>query len=170
VKLPVIAVGVALVVAIAVVGGVWALGGLGDDEPAATRTTPSADESFPEGVFRYRLTKQEVLRLVPDMQPRLLKDAVGTFTWTIRDGTISLHQTDCDCTFDRISAPYTATPSLLTVTWPSKAENGADFCTGDCVETLSWTFDGKALRLTPLEATEYDIVFWGARKPWAKID
>ena len=168
-KLAAVAAGVVVVVAVAIVGVVWAAGGLSEDPRAARATSTPAAGAFPEGVFRYRLTKKEVLALVPTIEPRLLEDAVGTFTWTIRDGTISLEQTDCKCSFTRITAPYTATARHFTVHWPKKAANGVEFCSGDCVETVGWSFDGKALHFTPLVTAGYDVVFWGARKPWVKI-
>ena len=161
-----IAAGCAAVVAAVVVAVVWASGGLSEDEPG---TPGIATESFPEGVYRYRLTEQDVLRVLANIEPRYLKDATGTFTWTIRDGTISLYQTDCECSFQRVSAPYTTNGDLITVRWPKLAANGVEFCASDCVETVRWTFDGEALRFIPLSGIAYDLVFWGARKPWVKI-
>ncbi len=165
-RLVVVAAGVVVAAAVATVGVVWATGGLSKDKQAAPVTSAS---SFPEGVFRYHLTKRDVLNLVPTIEPRLLEDAVGTFTWTIRDGTISLRQTDCKCSFTRVSAPYTNTARLFTVHWPKQAANGVEFCASDCVETVGWTFDGQALYFTPLATAGYDLVFWGANKPWVKI-
>jgi hypothetical protein len=162
-KLAVIAAGAAAAAAGVLVAVVWLAGGLG----GASAPTPGV---LPEGVFRYHLTEQEVLRYVPTIEQRLLKDAVGTFTWTIRDGTLSLHQTDCECTFTRVSAPYEATDKLVTVHWPARAENGVEFCASDCVEQVRWSFDGEALHMLPLATAGYDFVFWGARKPWIKID
>ena len=89
-------------------------------------------------MYRYRLTKDDVLALDATLDPSLLEEAIGTFTWTLRDGTISLQQTDCQCSLGRVSGRYTATPSQLTVHWPAKAENGDEFCSGDCVETVDW--------------------------------
>ena len=166
-KMPLVAAGVVAVVAAVVVATVWASGGLSEDEPG---TPDIATATFPEGVFRYRLSEQDVLRVLPTIDPGYLRDAVGTFTWTIRDGTISLYQTDCQCTFHRVAAPYSTNGDLITVRWPKLAANGAEFCASDCVETVRWTFDGEALRFIPREGVGYDLVFWGARKPWVKID
>jgi hypothetical protein len=167
-RLALAAAAVVLAVAAAIVGVVWATGGLDRDEPAAREAAPP--ELIPEGVYRYRMTKAEVLKLVPTIERRLLEDAVGTFTWTIKDGRLSLYQTDCNCSFHRISAPYTATEALLTVRWPRTAPNGVEFCESGCVETVAWRFDGEALYVTPLADAGYDLVFWGAHKPWVKID
>lgn len=171
-RLALAAAGVVVAVALGTVGIVWATGGFDESEPvetARTATSTATGDAFPEGVYRYRLTKAEVLEIVPRIEKGLLEDAVGTFTWTIRDGRISLHQTDCNCSFHRISAPYTATDSLVTVRWPARAPNGVEFCTSDCVETVAWRFDGKALHILPLADAAYDLVFWGAHKPWVKI-
>jgi hypothetical protein len=166
-KLPMLAAGFAALVAVVTVAVVWAAGGLSEDEPAPPGI---ATAQFPEGVYRYRLNEQDVLRVLANIEPRYLKDAVGTFTWTIRDGTISLYQTDCDCSFHRVSAPYETNGDLITVRWPKLAANGAEFCASDCVETVRWTFEGNALRFVPTSGRAYDLVFWGARKPWIKID
>lgn len=166
-RLALAAAAVVLAVAAATVGVVWATGGLDDgDSPEVA----AAGTSIPEGVYRYRMTRAEVLKLVPTIEPALLEDAVGTFTWTIRDGRLSLHQTGCKCSFHRISAPFTATDALLTVRWPEKAPNGVEFCSGGCVETVAWRFDGGELFMTPLADAGYDLAFWGAHKPWVKID
>lgn len=159
---------VVAVVAAATVGVVWATGGLDGGEPA--EAAAATGTSIPEGTYRYRMTKAEVRKLVPSIEPALLEDAVGTFTWTIRDGRLSLHQTDCNCSFHRISAPFTATDALLTVRWPEKAPNGGEFCSGGCTETVAWRYDDGALFITPLADAGYDLVFWGAHKPWRKID
>jgi hypothetical protein len=171
-RLAVIAGGVVAAVALAVVGIAWSTGvfDAGEAEPAQAATSSPPTGTFPEGVYRYRLTKPEVRALVPTIEPALLEDAVGTFTWTIRNGTISLHQTDCSCSFTRISAPYRATARLFTVYWPKRADNGVEFCANDCVETVAWKFDGRALHFMPLATAGYDLVFWGAHKPWVKID
>ena len=161
-KLVAVAVVVAVSVAAGVVGAVWATGGL---DPQARQAGV-----FPEGVYRYHLTKKEVLEQLPTIEPHLLEDAVGTFTWTIRDGKISLHQTDCRCSFTDVSAPYEATAQLFTVRWPTRAANGAAFCSDGCVETVAWRFDGQALHITTAADAGNDFVFWGAAKPWVKID
>src|SRR5262245_15357011 len=104
---------------------------------------------FPEGVYRYRLTAQEVLRVAPAIPRKLLDDATGTFTWTIRDGTISLVQTDCKCTISRMKGRYSVDEDNLRVTWP-KTVNGVAFCTGTCTDRVRWDFDGKMLRFAPV--------------------
>lgn len=168
-KLPVI-VGIGIAVALAVVGVAWSLGALGGDEKVAEAPAgATALEAIPEGVYRYRLTKDDVLALVATLDPGLLEEAIGTFTWTLRDGTISLEQTDCQCSLGRVAGRYTATPSQLTVQWPAKAENGEEFCSGNCVETVDWRFDGKALHITPTSPERLELVFWGGRRPWVKI-
>jgi len=161
VKRPAIAAGLVAVVAVAALAVVWAAGGLGG-------SSEKAKSGFPEGVYRYRLTKPEV-RKVAILPDKSLEDAVGTFTWTIRDGTISLVQTDCKCTLPRVSSTYTTVGHRLTVTWPPKV-NGVAFCEVKCTDTLRWSFDGKLLRLVPLSKDVIKFVFWGAGKPWEKID
>jgi len=123
---------------------------------------------FPEGVYRYRLSAAEVLRIAPAIPHELLGDATGTFTWTIRDGTISLVQTNCKCTISRISGRYTTDEHDFTVTWPKKV-NGVDFCSGPCTDHVRWRFDGKALRFEPVSKDLDVAVFWGAGKPWVKV-
>lgn len=135
------------------------------DSPSANAAPPS----FPQGVYRYHLTKQDVLDVVPDIGPDYLADAIGTFTWTLRDGAITLVQTDCTCTIPGVKGRYTVTGDRLTVRWPPKATNGVEFCTGKCTETVRWRYDGKALHIEPLTPLGYDIVFWGAYKPWRQI-
>jgi len=161
-KRPVIAAGLVAVVAVTAAAVVWVAGGFGGSSAAKAGTT------LPEGVYRYRLTKPEVRRIaiLPD---KSLDDAVGTFTWTIRDGTISLVQTNCRCAIPRVSARYTTNSDRLTVTWP-KAVNGVPFCEIGCTDTVRWTFDGTMLRLVPLSNDVFDRVFWGLGKPWAKIE
>jgi hypothetical protein len=161
VKRPVMAVALVAVVAVTALAIVWAAGGFGGS-PARTGA------EFPEGVYRYRLTKPEVRRIaiLPD---KSLDDAVGTFTWTIRDGTISLVQTNCKCAIPRVSSTYTTTGHRLTVTWP-KTVNGVAFCEVGCTDIVRWSFDGTMLRFVPLSKDMFDVVFWGAGKPWAKIE
>jgi hypothetical protein len=130
----------------------------------------AATTSFPQGVYRYHLTKQDVLDVVPDIGPDYLADAVGTFTWTLRDGVITLAQTDCKCTIPGVRGSYTVAGDRLTVRWPLKATNGVEFCTGKCTETVRWRYDGKALHIEPISPQGYDIVFWGAYKPWRHIN
>jgi hypothetical protein len=167
-------VGVGLAAAVAVVGIAWATGALsGDDNdgapPAVTTTATPVPGVLPEGVYRYQLTKRDVLALDSTLTPKQLGDATGTFTWTIRDGRISLHQTDCQCSLTRVSGAYTAKAKVILVHWPEKAPNGTTFCQGECIDTLGWSFDGEALSLTPVVPDRQAIIFWGARKPWLKV-
>jgi hypothetical protein len=160
-----VAAGLVAVIAVTAVVVVWVAGGLGGS--SAKRGTGTG---FPEGVYRYRLTKAEVRRvaILPD---KSLEDAVGTFTWTIRKGTISLVQTDCKCTLPRVSSTYTLGGNhQLTVTWPHRAVNGVVLCEVNCTDTVKWSFDGKMLRFRPLGRDMLKFVFWGAGKPWVKID
>jgi hypothetical protein len=151
---------VAVVVAAQLVGG--------DEGPTAIASSHSG--AFPEGVFRYRVRKDDVIGVVPDISPAYLADAVGTFTWTVRDGVITLVQTDCACSIPEVSGRYTVAGDRLTVSWPERAANGREFCTGDCVETVRWSYDGAALHVTPLQADGYSVVFWGAGTPWRKVE
>jgi hypothetical protein len=161
--------GLVAVVALSALAVVWAAGvGGGDDHEKSPRATASAG-AFPEGVYRYRLNAHDVLQIVPGLEQRFLKDAVGTFTWTIRDGTMSLSQTSCTCSFPRVTGSYTVDANRLIVHWPKLVSNGVAFCTGDCTDTVRWGFDGKSLRLEPISGDRYDIVFWGAGKAWLKI-
>jgi len=160
VRRPAIAAGLVAVVAATALGVVWAAGAIGG-------SSASAKSGFPEGVYRYRLTKEEV-RKVAILPDKSLEDAVGTFTWTIRDGTISLVQTNCKCTLPRVSSKYTAIGHRLTVTWP-RAVDGVVLCEVNCTDTLRWSFDGTMLRLVPLSKDMIKYVFWGAGKPWQKI-
>jgi hypothetical protein len=167
-------VGVGAATAVAVVGIAWASGVLSEDKqviapPVTTTETDPAPEVFPEGVYRYRLTKSDVIALDPTLKPEQVTDAVGTYTWTIRGGKIALHQTDCKCELTRITGDYRVDRKIVLVHWPAKWPNGTTFCQGDCIDTLGWSFDGKALHLTPVQPDRYAIIFWGARKPWVKI-
>ncbi len=164
-----VALGLAAAVAVSALAVVWGAGILGGNE--AGKSGNAAESSrFPEGVYRYRLGAPEVLRIVPGLERRFLDDAIGTFTWTIRDGTISLAQTGCTCSFPHVSGRYTVAADRLTVRWPKLVSKGVEFCTGDCTDTVHWSFDGKALRLNPLLGDRYDRVFWGAGKAWVKIE
>ncbi len=162
--------GIGAVVAVVAFGVIGAARLLGSDEPGTSNAAPQATGQFPEGVFRYRLSKQEVLRVIPDIQPRYLADAVGTFTWTLRGGVISLAQTGCACSIPNVVGRYTIDGDRLTVSWPPRAPNGVEFCSGDCVEEVRWTFDGAALHIDPLSTKGYDVAFWGADKPWRQIN
>jgi hypothetical protein len=128
-----------------------------------------SDGQFPEGVYRYRLTAKEVLQIAPSLPAQFLSAAIGTFTWTIRDGTISLAQTGCECSFSHVSGKYTIAADRLTVRWPKLVEKGVDFCSGDCTDTVRWSYDGAVLRLVPVSGDPFDLVFWGAGKPWVEI-
>jgi hypothetical protein len=166
--------GVGLAAAAAVVGVAWAIGALGEDTraavpPVTTTETSSAPATFPEGVYRYRLTKSDVVALDPTLQPDAVADVVGTYTWTIRDGKISFHQTDCQCALSRLSGQYRINDKVLLVHWPEKAPDGTTFCGENCIDTLGWSFDGEALHLTPVVPSRDVILFWGIRKPWVKI-
>jgi hypothetical protein len=161
VKRSAIAAGLVAVVAVTAAAVVWIAGGVGG---GGTK----AGTGFPEGVYRYRLTKAEVQRvaILPD---KSLEDAVGTFTWTIRHGTISLVQTDCKCLLPRVSSRYTTVGHRLTVTWP-RTVHGVLFCEIGCTDTVRWSFDGKMLHFVPVSKDVFDFVFWGLGKPWAKIE
>ena len=151
---------VVAVAAVAVIVGAG-IGGGGSSE--------RSDGGFPQGVYRYRLTAKEVLRVTPGLPARFLKEAIGTFTWTIKDGTISLAQTGCQCSFAHVSGKYTVAADRLTVRWPKLVANGVDFCSGDCTDTVRWSSDGAVLRFVPVSGDRFDAVFWGAGKPWVKI-
>lgn len=155
---PLIAAGLVAVIAVTAVAVVWGAGLLGGDD----------DGGFPEGVYQYRVTDRDVLDVVPGLRPEFLKDTVGTFTWTVRDGKISLVQTDCACSFPRVSSTYTVAGDRLTVTWP-KVVGSREFCSQGCTDTVRWDFDGKVLHVVPLGKDKYDVVFWGARKSWVKV-
>ncbi len=160
---------IAAVVAVTAAGVIVGARVVGGGETAPADASATTADGFPQGVFRYRLSKEDVLRVAPQIEPRYLEDAIGTFTWTLRDGVISLVQTDCDCSFTRVDGRYAIEGDRLTVYWPRRASNGVEFCASDCVETVKWAFDGKALRIDPLSERTYDVVFWGVDKPWRQI-
>jgi hypothetical protein len=167
-------VGVGLAAAVAVVGIAWASGALSEDkkveaQPVTTAETTPTPEVFPQGVYRYRLTKSDVIALDSTLKPEQVTDAVGTYTWTIHNGKISFHQTDCQCSLARLSGQYQINGKVLLAHWPQKAPDGTPFCGENCIDTLGWSFDGKALRLTPVVPSRELILFWGVRKPWVKI-
>jgi hypothetical protein len=140
---------------------------VGSDSPGEAT---AAAGTFPQGVYRYRLSKQDVMKVVSDISPAALADSIGTFTWTLRDGVITLVQTNCKCTIPGVKGHYEATAGRLTVRWPHYATNGVEFCASDCVETVRWTYDGAALHIEPLTPAPLDLVFWGANKPWQRIE
>lgn len=170
-KLPLVAAGVAVAVAVAVVASAWAFGALsGDDTPVLPMKTTAA---FPEGVFRYSMARRDVLDLDATLPPAAVANSIGTFTWTLRDGAISLEQTACDCTVTGVVGSYTANvgSKRLTVRWRPTTRDGQPFCVGaECVETVGWSWDGRALHITPLEgADRRALIFWGDRKPWVRV-
>ncbi|MFN8222386.1 MAG: hypothetical protein U0R50_03955 [Gaiellales bacterium] len=169
IKLPLVATIVALATATAVVAFAWALGAIGG---GSGKPSPAA---FPEGVFRYTLTRAEVLALDAALGADEVANSVGTFTWTLKSGTISLEQTGCDCTVTGVVGTYVADPASrrLRVVWSPTTRDGDPFCLagdGSCEETVGWSYDGKALRITPLDGADRDdLVFWGGRKPWVRV-
>ena len=170
-KLPLVAIGVATATAVAIVGAAWALGDLsGGDSASATTAEKTA---FPEGVFRYTMSRDDVLRLDAILPPAAVANSVGTFTWTIRAGTIALAQTDCRCTVTGVVGRYSVDVAgkQLTVHWRATTRDGQPFCKGDsCLDTVGWSFDGEALHITPLDGHDQDdLIFWGDRKPWVKV-
>jgi hypothetical protein len=171
-KLPLVAIGVAVATAVAIVGTAWAFGLL-DGEGSTASTTVARPAGFPEGVFRYTMTRDDVLALDAALAPGDVANSVGTFTWTIRNGRISLDQTDCNCTVTGVVGRYTADvpAKQLTVHWNATTRDGQPFCVGTtCVDTVGWSYDGKALHITPLDGLDRDdLIFWGDRKPWVKI-
>ena len=156
-KRPLIVAGLVAVIAgtaLAVVFGAGLVGG--------------GSSGFPEGVYQYRLTDSDVTAVVPGLKPQFLKDAVGTFTWTVRDGKISLTQTDCACTFPHVSSTYAISGNHLTVTWPRLVGKRV-FCSQGCTDRVRWHLSGNVLHVAALGNDKYDAVFWGAGKPWVKI-
>lgn len=172
-------VGVGLAAAAAVVGVAWATGALGDDPKAATppvTTTevavPSpapASDAFPQGVYRYRLTKADIIALDPTLPAVAVSDAVGTYTWTVRNGRIAFRQTDCDCSLTHNAGQYRLDGKAVLVRWPTTWPDGTAFCGENCIDKLGWSFDGKALHVTPATPDRYALIFYGARKPWVKV-
>ena len=119
------------------------------------------------------MTRKDVLALDATLAPGDVANSIGTFTWTIRNGTISLAQSDCKCTVTGVVGRYTADVAAkqLTVHWRATTRDGEPFCTAaTCIDTVGWTYDGNALRITPLVGSNRDdLIFWGDRKPWVKI-
>lgn len=129
---------------------------------------PPSKKAFPaRGVFRYTLSKAEILRITPGMDDAHMKETVGTYTWTFSPGRLSLVQTGCDCSYasSHWKGRYTLAGDRFNVTWLMDKK----LCGTQCRQTARWTYDGKALRFFALTSDPYDIVNWGAGKPWVRI-
>lgn len=138
--------------------------------PAACRTktavTQSAatSERFPQGVYRFSMNRADILRALPTASEHWIRNVLGIFTWTFKDGTVTMHQQANPypgITGDWLGT-YTVVGNLFTVRWSE--------CEGcPLVEKVRWSFDGKALHMHKASSLPGDILAWNVKKPWVKI-
>jgi hypothetical protein len=120
---------------------------------------------FPEGIFRYTVVKADILHLVPAATPNQIQGMKGTFTWTFRNGTVTMAQVGGGWGYadTHWRGRYVVRPGRLVIRWSA--------CPGcPSVETVLWRWDGKMLHLAA-DAAHQDAgstLVWNV-KPWVKI-
>jgi TRAP-type C4-dicarboxylate transport system substrate-binding protein len=131
---------------------------------AKTAVTQSAATSqrFPHGVYRFSMNRADILRALPTASEQDMRNVLGVFTWTFKDGTVTMHQRADYPPDTHWKGRYTVDGNLFTVHWSQ--------CEGcPLVEKVRWTFDGRALHMHTASPRPGDILTWNVKKPWVKI-
>ena len=136
---------------------------------ASTRQASSALPTFPEGVFRQRRTRDDVLRVWSNADPQSVLADVATVTLTFSDGRFDLVLSGGGVPGCRHGeGTYKATPRYVTVTFTD--DHGCPLTTVPSTpRRLRWSTDGNTLDLRIVRpAPPIDVVIWSS-KPFVRI-
>jgi hypothetical protein len=118
---------------------------------------------LPDGVYRYTITRRDIVRVLPHAPEQLIRNNAGVVTWRFSHGTLTWRQQPQYPTNSGTYGKglYTASGDPFVVRW--------SICEG-CppVETIHWRWDGRLLRLHKNTRDQGDILFWNL-KPLVKI-
>jgi TRAP-type C4-dicarboxylate transport system substrate-binding protein len=125
--------------------------------------------TFPEGVYRFRRTKSDILRVWPDADTTSIRLLSATETMTFHHGNFSALLSGGGVPGCRHGdGHYTTSGHLLTVTW-TDFHGCKYFRTPSDSVTLRWTYDGKALHFRTVGAQRpADHATWEAT-PFVRI-
>lgn len=124
--------------------------------PDAARSTAGASPgpAFPEGVYRVKRSRQDVLRVWPNANAAMLRALTGTVTFTFEHGVFSAILTGggtAGCR--RGDGRYSTKGRAVMVRWTSFHECPLfDAPTPGPWHRVAWTFDGDNLRLRLMES------------------
>src|SRR5262245_45056709 len=120
----------------------------GAGPPGVTRATVrlSPGPAFPEGVYRFKRSRQDVLRVWPNADATTLRALSGTLTFTFEHGVYTAVLSGggtADCR--RGEGRYSTKGRTMTARWTS-FYGCPLFVASSAPVRLQWTYDGDKLR------------------------
>jgi TRAP-type C4-dicarboxylate transport system substrate-binding protein len=146
-------------------GAIATIADLGSATPTAypqCGAEAASASSFPEGVYRYEITMDDLLEVSAD---QAVDDNLGIYTFTLNDGTFTWEQ---QTAADNTSAltgegTYTVDGNLLTMTEPG----GPDLEMSATV--LQWSTDADGSLIFILVDSPWNYTKWVYGEPWIRI-
>jgi TRAP-type C4-dicarboxylate transport system substrate-binding protein len=132
-------------------------------------TAATSPSTFPEGIYRFRITHADILRVWPDADATALRAFPGTMTYTFRRGIFNAVGGGSGIPgCHRGDGKYTVSGNTLTVIWTNF--HGCRLWPAPSPPVrLRWRYDGSALHFHILGTAEPDdVVTWEA-KPFIRI-
>jgi hypothetical protein len=138
--------------------------------PTATPSTPPTNTPAPDpaqalvGSWTTTLTKEDLLRVVPDFKPEFLCDSAGTFVWQFNaDGTFTIDQTALD------GCP-TPAQTHIESTW-FNAGNLVTFAKGTPdQEEYEWSMEGELLAFKHVSGACIPCRAGNTANPWKRSE
>jgi hypothetical protein len=147
-------------VALAAVSAAVAAGAAPADNARSTASA-SAKPAFPEGVYRFKRSRRDILRVWPNADATTLQTHSGTLTFTFEHGSFSAVLAaggvpDCR----RGEGRYSANGQIVTARWTNFYRCPIFHAPSDPVR-LQWAYDGENLRFRLAEpGRPTDRVTW----------
>ena len=131
---------------------------------------PDPGPTFPEGIYRFTRTEDDVPRLWPNVNEDLLRLLTGTFTLTFADGRLQVLVSSGGVPGRQAEGTYTTSGQVLTRRWTTF--HGCpllDLAAGRQPLKLRWSSDGDVLRFRLVEpADRIEYVHWESN-PFVRI-
>src|SRR5262245_58790249 len=120
--------------------------GVGASEEARSSASKMPAQPFPEGVYRFKRTRGDILRVWPNAGATMLQALAGTLTFTFDDGAFSAVLAGGGTPSCRRGAGrYSAKGGIVTAQWTNFY--GCPIFTAPSVPVrLRWAYDGEQLR------------------------
>lgn len=141
-------------------------GGCGAGATARNRSNAPA---FPQGVFRGKRTRAEVLKVWPNAEPSILEGSAATLTFRFVKGAFDLVLSNGGLPGCRHGNGRYKVRGRYVTTWLEDAHGCPGVATPTPRVKLRWTYDGKMLRFATTGPTyPLDVITW-AVVPLTKI-
>jgi hypothetical protein len=146
-----------------------AASGAGHAGRKSSAASASPKPAFPEGVYRFKRSRQDILRVWPNADPTMLQALSGTLTFTFEHGAFSAvlaggGRPDCRHGEGR----YSAKGRIVTARWTS-FDGCPIFEAPSAPVRLTWAYDGKNLRFRLADAGTPSMRVTWESNPFVRI-